>query len=417
MQLRIDVIRLPFFLIITGILLVGVTFGASWALAPNTTKITSQTNTTILVGVQGPGWGGNVTALDNNGSVRWSIGNAISYQGVSYLDNGTVLATYADKYQRCGPYTPPCKRTGIRFIDPQPKPTVTSEWSYPVRTRKDSEVHDAEMLPSGELLVADMEYESIYTYNLSTGQQTWVWNASQYYDAPADPTQTDWLHINDVDRIEPGRYLVSVRNTNQLIIVERGKGVVEVINKDRDPTLLNKQHNPHWLGDGAVLVADSENNRVVELHKNESTGQWEETWVVYEIDGIALDWPRDADRLPNGHTLITDSRNNRVVEIRQNGSVVNSYQVPNLPYEADRVPYGELYGHPYESAESDTEFGDQSLDIPVLSLLLTGTQHVIPLPFWVSELHVLAVLVAIVLWAGAGVLLIKVWWTSLWPSR
>ncbi len=412
MQPRSEGPKLAFFLIITGILLVGVTFGASWALAPNTTKITSQTNTTILVGVQGPGWGGNVTALDNNGSVQWSIGDAISYQGVSYLDNGTVLATYADKYRRCGPYTPPCKRTGVRFIDLQSKPTVSSEWSYPVRTRKDSEVHDAEMLPSGELLVADMEYESIYTNNLSTGQQTWVWNASQYYDAPSDPTKTDWLHINDVDRIGQGRYLVSVRNTNQLIIVERGKGVVEVINKDRDPTLLNKQHNPHWLGDGAVVVADSENNRVVELHKNESTGRWEEAWVVYEVDGIPLDWPRDADRLPNGHTLITDSRNNRVVEIRQNGSVVNSYQVPNLPYEADRVPYDESFGQPYGVAGSDNEFGEQSLDIPVLTVLLAGAQHVVPLPFWVSELHVFAVLVAVSLWVVAGVMLLKAWWTS-----
>lgn len=414
MKLRSDAARRGLLLIVIGVLLVGFVFGASWALAPNTSVVTpgAETNTTTLVGIQGPGWGGSVVEIDNNGTTMWSVGNAISYQDVTQLDNGTVLATYADKYRVCGPYKPPCKRTGVRFIDPQPNTKVTGEWSYPVRTRKDSEVHDAEMLPSGELLVADMEYESIYTYNFSTGKPSWTWNASQYYDAPPDPTKTDWLHINDVDRIGDGRYLVSVRNTNQLIIVERGKGVIEVINKNRDSSILDKQHNPHWLGDGAVVVADSENHRVVELHRNESTGKWEEAWTVYEVDGINLDWPRDADRLPNGNTLITDSRNNRVVEITRNGSVVTSYDVPDLPYEADRVPFGESYGKPYGIEGESNVLGERSVDVPVLSTLLTGARHVVSLPFWVSELHVLVVLVAVTLWIVGGFLLVRSRWSA-----
>lgn len=157
-------------------------------------------------------------------------------------------------------------------------------------------------------------------------------------------------------------------------------------------------------------MADSENNRVVELHKNESTGEWEESWTVYEIDGIPLDWPRDADRLPNGHTLITDSRNNRVVEITRNGSVVASYQVPDLPYEADRIPYGESSRLAYESAGAGEVLGERRTDIPVLTTLLTGARHVISLPFWVSEAHVLAVLVAMVFWTIGTLLLANAWW-------
>ncbi|SIR30365.1 hypothetical protein SAMN05421858_2171 [Haladaptatus litoreus] len=401
------------FLVLSGVLLVGLAFGASWALAPNTSITAPDSNaTTTLVGVQGPGWGGSVVELDSNGTRLWRIGNAISYQDVSMLDNGTVLATHADgNYQRCGQFPAPCKRTGVRFIDPDPNPKIVGEWSYPVRTRKDSEVHDAEMTPSGELLVADMEYESIYTYNFSTGKRSWTWNASQYYDEPPDPTRTDWLHINDVDRIGDGRYLVSVRNTNQLLVIERGEGVVEVINKNRDPDVLNKQHNPQWLGDGAVVVADSENHRIVELHRNESTGEWETAWIVYEAGGIHFDWPRDADRLPNGNTLITDSRNNRVVEITRNGSVVTSYNVPNLPYEADRIPFEESAGQPYQSGSRNV-LGDRNADVPVLSTLLTGARHAVALPFWVSELHVLVVLVAVILWCVGGLLLIKSRWSS-----
>ena len=393
-----------------GLLVVVAAFGGSWAFAPDANHVSDSVdvdNTTTIVGVQGPGPNGNVTALDGSGDVRWTIGNIISYQDVSYLDNGTVLASFAaGGYERCGPYDPPCKRTGVRIIEPDPQPHVVYQWSYPVKTRKDSEVHDAEMLPSGNLVVADMEWESIFVLNLSTRERVWTWNASQYYDAPADPRNEDWLHINDVDRIGDGRYLVSVRNTNQLIIVERGKGVVDVINKNRDPDVLNKQHNPHWLGNGTVLVADSENHRVVELHENETTGRWEVGWAVGKVGDIPLDWPRDADRLPNGNTLITDSRNNRVVEIARNGSVVASYVVPSLPYEADRVPYGESVGTSY-GTDRRVDLGLFDRKVPVLSLLLAGARQVVALPYWVSELHVIVVLVGAMLWISGGVVMVR----------
>lgn len=398
--------------ILVGLLVLVVAFGASWGFAPDPDTIPEDADangTTMLVGVQGPGPNGNVTALDGRGDVRWSLGDIISYQNVQRLDNGSVLATFAaGGYDDCGPYDPPCKRTGVRIIDLDPEPQVVWEWSYAVRTRKDSEVHDAEMLPSGNVLVADMEFESIFVLDPETRERVWTWNASEFYDAPEDPTTTDWLHVNDVDRIGEGRYLVSVRNANQLLVVERGEGVVEVINEAGDPNVLDEQHNPHWLDDGAVLVADSENHRVVELHENATTGEWEVAWAIAKVGGIPLDWPRDADRLPNGHTLITDSRNNRVVEVRENGSVVASYTVPSLPYEADRLPYGESAGGPVYDSERRVDVGHSDRRIPVLSTLLSSTRHAVPLPFWVSEVHLVVVLVVTALWVRGGLLLVRV---------
>ena len=390
-------------------------FGTSWAFAPDTDTVTEEADpdeTSILVGVQGPGPNGNVTVLDGHGDVRWSIGDIISYQNVQRLDNGSVLTTYAaGGYEDCGPYDPPCKRTGVRIIDPDPEPSVEYEWSYAIRTRKDSEVHDAEMLPNGNVLVADMEWESIFVYDPETGDREWTWNASEFYAEPDDPTQTDWLHLNDADYIGDGRFLVSIRNMNQLLVVERGEGVVEVINEDHDADVLDKQHNPHWLGDGAVLVADSENHRVVELHRNETTGEWEVAWSVAEVDGIRLDWPRDADRLPNGNTFITDSRNNRVAEIREDGSLVASYTVPSLPYEADREPYGEANAsevEPYGS-ERRAQLGFGEREIPVLSTVVGGLRHVVAMPYWVSEIHLIAVLFALGLWIRSGHLFVRDW--------
>ncbi|NHN59704.1 MULTISPECIES: hypothetical protein [Halorussus] len=395
-----------------GLVVLVAAFGASWAFAPDTDTVSDAVDPedALLVGVQGPGPNGNVTALGGHGDLRWAIGNIISYQSVQRLDNGSVLASFAaGDYRNCGPYEPPCKRTGVRIIEHDPFVHVAWEWSYPVRTREDSEVHDAEMLPSGNVLIADMEYESIFVLDPETRERVWTWNASDYYEGPADPTTADWLHLNDVDRIGEGRYLVSIRNRNQLLVVERGAGVVEVVNEDGDPSVLNRQHNPHWLGDGAVLVADSENHRAVELHRDDATGEWAVAWSIGEVGGIPLDWPRDADRLPNGNTLITDSRNNRVVEVDRNGSLIASYTVPSLPYEADREPYGE------PSAGSVSAYGNGSLaevgasdeEVPVLSTLLAGARHVVALPYWVSELHLVVVVVAAALWLRGGYLLAR----------
>jgi hypothetical protein len=399
--------------ILAGVLLLVGTLSLSAMLAPSIGRTAaSDHQPRTLVGSQGggPGWHeyGSVYLL-NGTNVTWRESSADSYFDVTKTENGTVMAGFMDGgYASCGPYESPCTRTGFRVIDPQPEPRVLSEYSFPVRTNKNSEVHDVERLESGEYLVTDMEYERIFT--VKDGEVTWQWNASSFYDAPSDPTTTDWLHINDVDVIDEDRYLVSVRNANQLVIVERGEGVVDVINKDTtdsndancrksgqladydgdgeircgDPTVLNHQHNPQWLGEDAVLVADSENDRVVELHLT-ANGSWTPAWTLDSAGGIAFNWPRDADRLPNGNTLITDTLNRRIVEVNESGAVVWSIQTERIPYEADRLPAGESVGAPQYATESGS-INTPSDDVPVLSLMLVGLRAVIPsTPFWFRE--------------------------------
>ncbi len=253
-----------------GVAVVGfvLTLVVSAAVAPPISNVpSSKLSGRTVVGVQSTSTDGKVVMLDSNGKKLWQYGHANGYHDVSWLPNGTILASFIDDgYRNCGPYESPCARTGVRVIDPKPSPHVVYQWTFPVRSGLNSEVHDAELLPSGELLIADMDRERVFTL-APNGTITWQWNASERYDSPADPTKTDWLHINDVDRIGPGRYLVSVRNANQLVVLQRGKGVVDVINKNGDWKLLNKQHNPQYLSKNAVLVADSENDRVVELHR------------------------------------------------------------------------------------------------------------------------------------------------------
>lgn len=418
-------------LVLIGILLFLGSMVGSAVTAPGIGDTESDRTEKTLVGSQGggPGWHkyGSVYLLEGN-EIVWRESSADSYFDVTKTANGTVLAGFLNNgYSACGPYDSPCARTGFREITARPNPKVRSEYSFPVRSQKNSEVHDVERLSTGEYLLTDMEYERIFT--VQNGTVTWQWNASDFYDAPPDPTKTDWLHINDVDVISDDRYLVSVRNANQLVVVQRGKGVIQVINQDRtntndescrqrgqlkdyngdgdircgDPTVLDHQHNPQWLGPNAILVADSENDRVVELHQRE--GKWTPAWSLARAGGVTLQWPRDADRLPNGNTLITDTLNRRIVEVNASGEVVWSYQTSRIPYEADRLPAGETVGGQTYNMTQEVKRGD---DVPLLSTLLVGFRAVYPdLPYWYREMQLLLTILSLISVSGGLVMIYR----------
>ena len=417
-----------------------VTMGASAALAPDAAVSASDGERRTLVGIQGggPGWHehGSVAMYEGN-DVAWRLDDTDSYFDVTELDNGSVMAGFMDGgYEDCGPYESPCTHTGFRILDPDTE-SVEYEYSYPVRSSGNSEVHDVERLGDGEFLVSDMEYEGLRI--VKNDEVVWRWNASDYYEAPPDQTRTDWLHINDVDVVGEDQFLVSVRNANQILVVDRDEGVIETINEDTggsdrscthsgqladrdgdgdvrcgDPEVIDHQHNPQWLGgapggdgEAAVLVADSDNDRVVELHRE--NGEWEVAWTLERAGGIALDWPRDADRLENGNTLVTDTLSKRIFEINGNGTVVWSVRTDRIPYEADREPQGEQpEGEWYASAGPSGDGG--GLTIPLLDRAAALLPGVFPwLPFWFDGLQLGLTLVSLLV-AGVGA-------RDLWTAR
>jgi len=385
-----------------------------------------------LIGLQGP-------FTDREGYARLITGNLVrEWQSqeswanfdVSPLPGGRVLTAFIEKGNTdCGEHSAPCPRTGFRIYDVESDQLVR-EWTFPVAHTHNSEVHDVEMLPSGEVLVVDMAEERVFTVGQS-GEITWEWHASEYYNAPADPGSRDWLHMNDVDRIDEDRYLVSVRNANQLVILERGEGVVEVINEDRgssDSTctddgwlvpdddgdvrcgndgVMQEQHNPQWIGEGRVLVADSGNDRVTELHRED--GEWRPVVNYTGANGVAFKWPRDADLLDNGNILVTDTFNNRVVEITRDGETVWSVNTggASIPYEADRLPDGEYPPGLRNASElNGTTLGNETrqydrTEIPGITLLFDTLVGVIPIPYWVNQWHLLGLLITL-LSSGVG---------------
>lgn len=212
-----------------------------------------------------------------------------------------------------------------------------------------ADTHDIEVDGNSTLLVAPMQkdyYENgqktfddrIFAYNTSSEEEIWEWKFNSEYKPPENYPRTGWTHLNDIERVNQTVVMASPRNFDKVIFLnESSKQVIENLSLGQtgNHSIINRQHNPdvvEWSEDRkALLIADSENNRVVEYSRIK--GEWRRTWTAK----TGLNWPRDADRLPNGNTLITDTLNHRVIEITPKGQVVWEVYVPWATYDSERV--------------------------------------------------------------------------------
>jgi hypothetical protein len=313
--------------------------------------ITSPANGTTVISVQGFKVAGQqsgkkparLVGVGPRGTVRWvyngSQDGIVWFYDVDPLENGSLFITG----------TRPGK-TVVTVWNPETQQKV---WS---RTFDWEDTHDIDLINGDQLLVANMRNynettglndDRLLVYDLSTDEIVWEWKFRKHgYNRSGGGTYTDdWTHVNDVDKLGPGRYLASPRNFDQVIVVNRStKNVTTQLGSDGDWETLYEQHNPQYLeseeGTPTMLVADSENDRIVEYEKRE--GGWTRTWL---LEGN-LNWPRDADRLPNGNTLVTDTLNHRVMEVTPAGQVVWEFYAPWGTYEAERMQLGDEPGGP-----------------------------------------------------------------------
>jgi len=201
--------------------------------------------------------------------------------------------------------------------------------------------HDVDRIDDDRLLVADLSTDRVFVLDTSTDAIEWEWRAADDLDPDSGGQPDDWTHLNDVEALDDGRIMVSLRNQDRVVFLDPGNGLREgwTLGAENAYGILYEQHNPDYVpperGGPAVVVADSENNRVVEYQYTE--GQWRQVWTWRDDE---LRWPRDADRLAGGHTLVTDSQGNRVIELDENDEVVLRIDVPT-PYEAERLGTGD----------------------------------------------------------------------------
>jgi hypothetical protein len=359
-----------------------------------------------LITVQAYGWfgewNGEAFIVTPEGDRIWEYSppNAAVFDA-ELLPNGNVMVSYGQAVPRADcperwrdGSRDHCVRNRVVEVDRDGRPVWNYTWYDAFVTHH--EVHDADRLPSGETLVADMGNHRAFRVDRN-GTITWEWRAEDHigpgtafwdeHVAPLPPDEraefrragpeSDWTHLNDVDRLSDGDYLLSIRNFDTVLAVDpETNEITAVYGGPGDHAIMNEQHDPNAFAD-SLLVADSENDRIVEYRRagvdgqraagpaNDRTG--ERIWT-YEgpTAGDRLAWPRDADRLPDGTTLIADSRNFRAIAVNESGAIVWAHDLSDrrgLVYDVDRIgsdgpPAEEPEDVPAGDALTERRYGD-----------------------------------------------------------
>ncbi|WP_224449592.1 arylsulfotransferase family protein [Haloprofundus salilacus] len=282
-----------------------------------------------------------------------------------------TLDTYLDAHSDVNA----CTQNGIERVN---LTTGEVERIYSVETpgKHSSRWHDGDRINETHYAVADILFDRMFVVNTETEEITWTWNASEEFETgeTGGPYAEDWTHLNDVEVLDDGRFMLSPRNLDRVIFVEPGEGVQEdwTLGEEDNYDILNEQHNPDYIseenGGPAVIIGDSENNRVIEYQRED--GEWTETWKWRDA---RMQWPRDADRLPNGHTLISDSNGNRVFEVDETGEIVWSVNIA-FPYESERLGTGDESAGGQSAQSADIGSRDASID----EQFWIGVKNVIP---------------------------------------
>ena len=233
--------------------------------------------------------------------------------------------------------------------------------------------HDARLLPNGNLLLLraepvppDMagqiqgglegtEGPSIWTDWVAEvtleGETVWEWHAWEHMDPEVDvsnpqDTREEWTHGNSVDQLPNGDALVSFRNINTVVIVDRESGEVtwklkEPISREADgdgegevlvPSSLGQQHHASVLPNGNILIFDNGSHRpdnsvpfsrVLEVDPETSEIAWR--YQDFTLMNFVSPFISGAQRLPNGNTLITEGNFGRMFEVTTEGELVWEY--------------------------------------------------------------------------------------------
>jgi hypothetical protein len=164
-------------------------------------------------------------------------------------------------------------------------------------------------------------------YVNQAGQIVWKYGS-------AGVTGDDFNQLNvpvQATALPNGDVLITDQGNNRIIEVTMTHHIVWQYGRPDLPggagfDQLNNPNSAQLLPNGHILIADENNNRVIEVDRNHNI-----VWQYGSPTGNALSGAAFASRLPNGNTLITDSNNSRIVTVTADKSVVFVYETNDRP--------------------------------------------------------------------------------------
>ena len=307
-------------------------------------SVSHATDPAVVATVDGVG-PGQILAYDEKGRVAYRNASLTLYHDVDPSPAGRYTVTYvaSDAAPASACAGDSCLRNVIQRAN-LTTGDVDRLHSWVHRRNGSTQIHDVDRVNDSTFLVADISYpDRVFMVNTTTDETVWEWRVSEAFSPKSGGNYpSDWTHLNDVEHLPDGRVMVSLRNQDQVVFVEPGEGLQEnwTLGADDRHATLFEAHNPDYIpeanGGPAVVVADSENNRLVEYQRK--NGSWVRTWTWRDT---TLQWPRDADRLPSGRTLVADSHGQRILSVAPDGSIAWSRRAPTGVYDAELLGTGD----------------------------------------------------------------------------
>ncbi len=189
-----------------------------------------------------------------------------------------------------------------------------------------------------------------------------------WWGGPENNTLVDWTHTNTVqaipenhwydegdERFRPGNVLMSLRQLDLLLLVDRETGeIVWQYSGDYNGG-LSGQHDSHMIekglpGAGNVIVFDNGSSPTSNLahvgcsyvlEVNPTTE--EVVWVYDRRQQFHSNFTSSCQRLPNGNTLILESAHRRVFEVTPECETVWEHVFPGPPFTHRAYRYGYDY--------------------------------------------------------------------------
>jgi hypothetical protein len=192
--------------------------------------------------------------------------------------------------------------------------------------------------PGFHVMITDQANERVIVVNLFTKAVDWQYGTTGVVGN--SPNQLS--NPNSAELLENGHILIADENNNRVIEVNVDKHIVRTFTGSGT---VNGAAFASRLPNGNTLITDSNNNRIIEVDPSD-TIVWK--YVTNLQKGSNPNpLPTRPIRLRNGHTLISDQFNNRVIEVTHGGLIVfqqgalnvagSGFNRLNGPYDAKLV--------------------------------------------------------------------------------
>ncbi len=192
--------------------------------------------------------------------------------------------------------------------------------------------------PGPGVLITDQGNQRIILVNLFTKKIVWQYGTTGVVGIVPNQLNSP----NSAELLENGRILIADENNNRVIEITPAGNIVKTFTIGG---ALNTAAFASGLPHGHVLISDAGNNRIVEVDSTDHI-----VWQYVTNTGANSNpnpQPTRGIRLRNGNTLISDQFNNRVIEVTPGGRIVfqqgktnvlgNGFNLLNGPYDAKQI--------------------------------------------------------------------------------